>query len=101
MLLRQAMLLLAAPPTPTTMAASTPLIEDSASPTLSSAPATAVLDRAELEIGLQTRLEGSAVSITESTTRTPKCSMTSCISHHGHLGHLGHLGHGHANAATQ
>src|SRR5271154_6629140 len=33
--------------------------------------------------------------ITESTTRTPKCSMTSRISHHGHLGHLGHLGHDH------
>src|SRR5271170_8149196 len=31
----------------------------------------------------------------ESTTRTPKCSMTSRISHHGHLGHLGHLGHDH------
>jgi len=42
---------------PTTMATSTPPIEDSASSTLSSAPATAILDRAKLEIGLQIRLK--------------------------------------------
>jgi|SRR5271163_624960 len=76
MLLRQAILLLTTPPTPTIMATSTPPIEDSASSILSSAPATAVLDRAELEIGLQIPLEGSAVSITESTTRIPKRRMT-------------------------
>jgi hypothetical protein len=37
----------------TTMATSTPRIEDSPSPTLFSVPATVVLDGAELEIGLQ------------------------------------------------
>jgi hypothetical protein len=58
------------------MATSTPPIEDSASSILSSAPATAVLDHAELEIGLQVPLEGSADSITESTTRIPKRRMT-------------------------